>query len=432
MIEQSTRIDKSMLLNECMESLALVIEFDMKDYPTHQHSIRVGEGSVLIGEKLGLEPSILQRMYYAGLLHDIGKISIDPKLLAKKGNLSDEEFEIIKNHTRNGSRILATMTGLNQLALWVRWHHEWWNGTGYPDGLKDNEIPKEVQIISAIDCFDSLQTPRLDRPRHSPEAAYEIIKKEKGTHFNPDIVDLIFEMVREKTLVPGESSGKFLELKEQYINIPLADFDDKYLEGSSMASLYPILRLFARVIDAKHRYTRGHSTRVSILSKYIAEKMRLSSEDIIKVEVAALLHDAGKVSVSNDILDKPGRPNDDEWASIQGHPENSYSILSRISSLGDIAKISAAHHERYDGTGYPHGKKANDINVLSHIISLADTYDAITSTRAYRKGQTPEFAFNIIRENLGTQFHPEIGSLFLETEPKYIKALFDMYEVSDE
>jgi HD-GYP domain-containing protein (c-di-GMP phosphodiesterase class II) len=324
------------------------------------------------------------------------------------------------------------MPGLNQLALWVRWHHEWWNGTGYPDGLKDNEIPKEVQIISAIDCFDSLQTPRLDRPRHSPEAAYEIIKKEKGTHFNPDIVDLIFEMVREKTLVPGESSGKFLELKEQYINIPLADFDDKYLEGSSMASLYPILRLFARVIDAKHRYTRGHSTRVSILSKYIAEKMRLSSEDIIKVEVAALLHDAGKVSVSNDILDKPGRPNDDEWASIQGHPENSYSILSRISSLGDIAKISAAHHERYDGTGYPHGKKANDINVLSHIISLADTYDAITSTRAYRKGQTPEFAFNIIRENLGTQFHPEIGSLFLETEPKYIKALFDMYEVSDE
>ncbi len=427
-ISKNTDIDRSMLLNECLESLALIIEYDMKDFPLHQHAIRVGEGCVLIGEKIGLEPGVLQTMYYAGLLHDIGKISIDIKLLAKKGNLSDEEFEIIKKHTIFGSRILAPHPGLSQLALLVRWHHEWWDGSGYPDGLCKDEIPIEVQILGAIDCFDSLQTPRLDRDRFLQEDAYEIVNKERGTHFNSEIVDLLFEMVKEKTLVPGESSEKFLELKQKYIDVPLMELTSEYSESFGLSGLYPILRLFARVIDAKHKYTRGHSTRVAILSKYIAEKMKLPMDDVVQVEVAGLLHDAGKVSVPTQILDKPGRPDENEWEIIKGHPDFSFDILSKVSSLSDIAKIAANHHERYDGTGYPNNLKGDDIRILSQIISISDTYDAITSSRAYRPGQPPELAYKIIRENLGTQFNPEIGSIFLETSPKYIQALFDMHE----
>jgi len=91
--------DNSMIINECLEALALVLEYNNRDFPDHQHGRRVGEGCVLIGEKLGLPQKKLQQMYYGGLLHDIGKISIDPKLLAKKQRLTDKEYDIIKMHT---------------------------------------------------------------------------------------------------------------------------------------------------------------------------------------------------------------------------------------------------------------------------------------------------------------------------------------------
>jgi len=314
----------------------------------------------------------------------------------------------------------------------VRWHHEWWDGTGYPDGLKEEEIPIEVRILCAIDCFDSLQTPRIDRDRLLPEDAYKIIEEEGKRHFGPQILNLVQEMIMEQTLIPGKSSDRFLSLKEKYIDLPIQrSSESDELESSNIAGLYPILRLFARVIDAKHQYTKGHSTRVSILSKYLAGKMGLSPDSITNVEVAGLLHDAGKVSVPTEILDKPGPPDDNEWKIIKSHAPHSYEILSKISSLKNIANISASHHEKYDGTGYPKHLEGDEINRLAQIIAISDTYDAITSTRAYRKRQSQEFAYNIIRKGIGTQFNPEIAEILLNTRPKYIKALFDMYEASD-
>ena len=195
-----------------------------------------------------------------------------------------------------------------------------------------------------------------------------------------------------------------------------------------MAGLYPVLRLFARVIDAKHQYTKGHSTRVSILAKYLAGKMGLSPDLITTIEVAGLLHDAGKVSVPVEILDKKGPLDDNEWEIIKGHAPHSFEILSKISSLKDIANISGSHHERHDGTGYPKHLEGNEINRLAQIIAISDTYDAITSTRAYRKKKSQEYAYDIIRKGMGTQFNPEIAEILLQTRPKYINALFDIYE----
>lgn len=385
----------------------------------------------MIGEKMGLPSRSLQQLYYAGLLHDIGKISVDGRLLAKKGKLTDAEFEKIKQHSIHGSRIIATLPGMSQLALWIRWHHEWWNGAGYPDKLQGEDIPLEVRILGVIDCFDSLQTPRLDRDRYSQEEAYHIVEQQRGTHFNPDILDVILEMVKEKTLIPGQSSDRFLQLKAKYIDIPFQEFSGGYWEGTGIAELYPILRLFARVIDAKHKYTRGHSTRVSILARHIARRMELPPEEVVKVEVAGLLHDAGKISVPVEILDKPGAPSEEEWEIIRGHPKKSLDILSTISALKDIAEISAAHHEKYDGSGYPNHINGAHIHKLSQIIAIADTYDAITSNRSYRKGRPPEVAYKIVRNEMGRQFNPQIAKVLLEIPSKHIEALFSTYEVDD-
>ena len=418
---------RTMILNQCLEALGLVLEYDLNDYHTHQHALRVGEGCVLAGERMGLDRARLQKMYYAGMLHDTGKIAIDLKLLSKHGRLTDEEFEIVKTHAVHGSRILAPLPELNTIALWVRWHHERWDGTGYPDGLRRDEIPREVQILSAVDCLDSLQTPRLDRDRLTPERAFDVIRNDRGTFFNPEVLDLVFELVRDGTLVPGRSPEKFLALKSDFNSVPLAEDIYGRWEGYGITSLYPVLRLFARVIDAKHEYTAGHSTRVSILARYLVESMGLPTEDIIRVEVAGLLHDAGKVSIPVDILDKTGKPTDREWEYIRGHPLRSSDILKSITALDDIADIVAYHHERLDGNGYPRNIQGTDIPVLSQVITVADTYDAITSNRTYRPRQSPEAAREVIRAGRGTQFNDRAASILLDTPPKYIDALFDMH-----
>lgn len=419
--------NRTMILNQCLEALGLVLEYDLHDYHTHQHAIRVGEGCVLAGARMGIEPARLQKMYYAGMLHDTGKIAIDLKILSKRARLSEEEFEIVKTHAVQGSRILAPLPELNSISLWVRWHHERWDGSGYPDGLYRDEIPLEVQILSAVDCLDSLQTPRLDRDRLTPDQAFAVIRNDRGTFFNPDVLDLVFDLVRDGTLVPGRSPEKFQDLKNDFNGIPLAEDIYGRWEGYGITSLYPVLRLFARVIDAKHEYTAGHSTRVSILSRYLVESMGLPAEDIIRVEVAGLLHDAGKVSIPVDILDKAGKPTETEWEFIRGHPLRSSEILKNISALSDIADIVAYHHERLDGNGYPRNIPGTDIPVLSQIITVADTYDAITSTRTYRARQSPEIARDVIRSGRGTQFNADAASVLLDTSPKYINALFDMH-----
>ncbi len=417
----------NMILNECLEALGLIIEYDLDDNPTHQHSIRVGEGCAIIAEKMGLQPKTIQQIYFAGLIHDIGKVAVDLNILRKKEKLLPFEFELIKQHSIMGGNIIASLPELSNLAFWIRWHHEKWDGTGYPDGLYRDEIPVEVQILSAVDCFDSLQTPRLDRPSYSAEKSYEIVKNERGISFNPVIVDLIFDMMNKKELIRGKTSDKFIDLKKKYLNIPLNADMPGYWEGIGMAGLYPILRLFAKVIDAKHGYTHGHSTRVSILSKYLAEKAGFSTEDIIKVEVAGLLHDAGKISIPHNILDKKNIPDPDEWELIKAHPVRSFEILSGISAINEVADITLQHHERLDGSGYPGGLKGDEISTLSQIIAISDTFDAITSERSYRYSASSEAAYNEIRRGLGTLYNKEIGEILIKTPPVHIKALFDMH-----
>ncbi len=423
---------KSMVLNECLEALGLVLEYNLKDYPLHQHAIRVGEGCVLLGVKMGVDPKILQHLYFAGLLHDVGKISIPIDILNKREKLTEEEFRLVEKHPVHGSRIIASLPELNRLAFWVRWHHERWDGSGYPDGLTGNEIPMEIQVLSAIDCFDSLQTPRMDRNAHTPDEAIAIIQGYRGTHFNPEIIDLLFEMHREKTLVPGESSPQFIELRNKYLNVPLVENEDVYRGHYGIAGLYPVLCLFARVIDAKHHYTSGHSTRVAILAKYLAERMNLPADDLIRIEIAGLMHDAGKISIPNEVLDKKGKPTADEWKSIRQHPIHSSEIIRKISIFEDISDIVYYHHVWADGKGYPETGPDASITLLSRIIVVADAYDAITTERAYSKAESPETAYRIIKAGLGTQFDPGAARALLDTSPKYIKALFDMYTGSDE
>ncbi len=169
---------------------------ELNDTYTSQHNIRVGDVAEMIGEKLGIED--IESLKIAARLHDIGKISIPTEILNKPAELTAQEFEIVKTHPLAGFRIMDGITFFNEIKYGVLYHHERYDGTGYPRGLKGEEIPVIAQIISIADVFDALITDRAYRKAFSVKEAVEIMVKEAGAAFNPELIDIfVVELIKK-------------------------------------------------------------------------------------------------------------------------------------------------------------------------------------------------------------------------------------------
>lgn len=191
------------------------------------------------------------------------------------------------------------------------------------------------------------------------------------------------------------------------------------------------IQTLRETVDAKDHYTRGHSDRVTEYSMLIANRLNLSEDELKTLHTGALFHDIGKIGVPDQILLKPGKLDDREYSEIKQHPLVGAHILATASIFSDIIPIVKHHHERYDGKGYPSQLKGEDIPYLARIVAVADTYDAMTSNRPYRDALTKEFVIEDIRKNLGTQFDPEIGKVFisiLETEYDSLLKIQEKYQ----
>ncbi len=181
------------------------------------------------------------------------------------------------------------------------------------------------------------------------------------------------------------------------------------------------VKSLASAIDAKDEYTRHHSTRVTEFSLKIAAKMGFSEKELGELELAAVLHDVGKIAVPESILNKPGKLTDEEFKLIKEHPVRGEAILSPVIELKEIGRIVRAHHERYDGTGYPDRLKGREIPIGARIMTIADTYDSITSERPYRKAASHRYAVKEIISCSGTQFDPEVVENFLEIAGAFVQ-----------
>ncbi|MCF0129594.1 MAG: HD-GYP domain-containing protein [Pseudobutyrivibrio sp.] len=171
---------------------------------------------------------------------------------------------------------------------------------------------------------------------------------------------------------------------------------------------FEMIKTLINAIDAKDQYTHGHSERVARYSLMLADKMKLEPEKLDNIYIAALLHDIGKIGVSDTIINKDGKLTADEYDNIKQHPVLGSQILTNISEM-PVAVIGAKyHHERYDGTGYPEGLKGEEIPLEARIISVADAYDAMTSNRSYRNSMTQEKVREQLVNGRGRQFDPEI------------------------
>jgi len=162
---------------------------------TEGHSLRVAYRAMLIGRAMGLDKNELSLLVFSAVLHDVGKIGIPQQILLKKGKLTDEEFAVMKRHPIEGEKIVTPIN--KEAAKIIRHHHEKWNGKGYPDGLKGEEIPLLSRIITVADVFDALTTDRPYRKAYTVEEALEIMINEKGETFDPHILDVFLSLPRD-------------------------------------------------------------------------------------------------------------------------------------------------------------------------------------------------------------------------------------------
>ena len=180
------------------------------------------------------------------------------------------------------------------------------------------------------------------------------------------------------------------------------------------------LKALTSSIDAKDKYTHGHSERVAFISRWIAERLsgedRLEEDQVHKIYLAGLLHDIGKIGIEEVVLCKKGKLTEQEFSRIRKHPSIGAGILRGIKQMRDIVSGVLYHHERIDGKGYPNGLTGEQIPLTGKIVGLADSFDAMTSKRTYRDAMSIEQALEEIERNLGTQFDEKIGRVFLESD----------------
>lgn len=291
---------------------------------------------------------------------------------------------LVNIRCERGSSIARRMGFPEAVANAIFYLDEHWDGGGYPDGLRGEEIPILSRIMSLA------QTLAVFYGGHGAEAAIAAAKKRSTRWFDPSLVQAAASLHQRNALWTGldrtdlMQQAAVLEPRERQITMTEAMLDN-------------ICLAFAEVIDAKSPFTYRHSNGVAEAAVGIAKNLGMPDGEIAFIRRAALLHDIGKLSVPNTILEKPGPLTNDEWDVVKQHPGYTLEILRRIPGFADLSDVAAAHHEKLDGSGYFRGWGADQMNVQSRILAVADMYDALAARRPYRDAMPEEAVFDILR-----------------------------------
>ncbi len=293
-------------------------------------------------------------------------------------------------------------------------------------------LKNSLNVLHATDGKEAYEIAARERPEiiitdiEMPGMdGYELAKKVRE---NPDLKETSLIMMsardRRSDIKKGEKFGisryfiKPFDVEKLVIVVEQLLLEKYNIYKKEYEYMLSTIKSLITALEARDQYTKGHTQRVSEYAVRLGKYLGLSSYALSDLEIGANLHDVGKIGVRDDILLKPGRLSDEEYAKIQEHAIIGAEILRPLKLLENIIPLILFHHERWDGRGYPSMIKGEKIPLGARIIAIADTYDAITSDRPYRKALSKEDALQIIRENLGKQFCPETGKAFLEMMSK--------------
>jgi HD-GYP domain-containing protein (c-di-GMP phosphodiesterase class II) len=298
--------------------------------------------------------------------------------------------ELIELRCDRGAQIVRKLGLGNQVAIGVRHLDEHWDGCGYPGALKGEEIP----IISRLMCIaQHLDAFCMDQ---GPQVAIDTLCERAGRWFDPELVRATVQLDRSRTLWRECLPGSPVEETRRAI-LSLHPKEQALLSASDVDT---ICQAFADVVDAKSPFTFRHSLGVQDASVAIGNTLGLSDRRIQVLCRAALLHDVGKLSIPNTILDKPTRLTDSEFTLVKSHPGLSTQILNRVQAFREIAVLAGEHHERLDGSGYPFGLTGEDLSIESRIIAVADVFAALSEHRPYREALGVERIRSIMERDI--------------------------------
>ena len=302
--------------------------------------------------------------------------------------------QLVQIRCERGAEITQLMGFPEETARAIRSLDEHWDGAGHPDGLKRDEIPLLARICGLA------QTVEVFYSAHGPASAEEMVRTRRKRWFDPHLSDMFLAEAREGRIWENLGSP---DLTRALSKLEPAD---KTLEATP-ERLDLVARAFAQIIDAKSPFTYQHSEGVSDVAVAISEHMGLGPDEVRDQMRAGLLHDIGKLGVSNKILDKPGKLTSEEFAKIKEHPRLTQDILDRVAPFRNIVERSANHHEKLDGSGYHRGLTGESLDLPSRILTVSDIYDALTQERPYRAAMPVEKAMGILNEESGTKLCPE-------------------------
>ncbi|MEO8337624.1 MAG: HD domain-containing phosphohydrolase [bacterium] len=304
----------------------------------------------------------------------------------------DMTRDLILIRCDRGAEIARQLGFPTETAEAIRSLDEHWCGLGYARGLSGEEIPLLARIANLAQTLEAFHA------RGGASAAMRVAHKRRGTWFDPALVTIVRRWKNDKAwwnLLKGDVTDAVLaaEPSDRIMNV-----DDDGLDA--------VCRAFADIIDAKSPFTYRHSTRVADVARHVALHCGLDESEQRRIYRAGLLHDIGKLGVSNTILDKNGPMTPDERRKMEAHPRYTLEILERVSAFRRFALTASLHHEKLDGSGYPFGIKGAQIDLASRILVVSDIYDALISDRPYRRGMSDARASEILEEDRGNKLCP--------------------------
>lgn len=424
---------RRLLLSELIGALSHAL--DITEGQPKGHCIRCCWIGMHIGRHLGLDERAMWELYYTLLLKDLGcssnaaricELYLTDDLHFKRdfktmGESLPQMLHFVFSHTglraglsrrlgavvnimRNGPQIAQELIETRcqrgaDIARQLRFPEavaegissldEHWNGQGKPARLQGEAIPLYARIALLAQVVDVFHT------AGGRESALREVAARAGSWFDPELVRAFASIARRNdfwlTLQSATVEQAVLALEPGAFSVPL---DDDYLDDIAVA--------FGQIVDAKSPYTSGHSSRVAGYVDQIAAELGLDATRRRWLRRGALLHDVGKLGVSNGVLDKPGSLDDSEWAQVRAHARHTEEILGRIGAFGELARVAGAHHERLDGTGYPQRLAGDAISLETRIITVADIFDALSAERPYRAAVPIPQTLDMMARTVGT------------------------------
>lgn len=296
--------------------------------------------------------------------------------VAREGDVTRKFMEA---RCDRGAEIARMLFLSETTAAAIRSLDEHWDGRGMPDGLRGEEIPMAARIL----CL--AQTVEVFHSTGGLEAARTMARKRSGRWFDPLLVDAFLRFCPDRDFWAALEAPSVSEWEPP--DLALAGDEDR---------LDRIAEAFARVIDAKSPFTARHSERVAEIAEVTAAALGFDVDERRLMRRAALLHDIGKLAISSRILDKPDKLTEEEFRAIQTHPVHTLRILERAPCFSELADLAANHHEKLDGSGYPRGLDADDLDLPMRVLAVADVYEALTAQRPYRAPLPVDEALAII------------------------------------